>query len=121
MYGHSQRLSQLQYIVGLSLDRCGLTKEGLQLMHDLGLCVSPRSVLRKKKELVAEQEEKIKSTVTAFVKNCEKSASKDDTVSSQTIQVNSQEKATAATTLLQDLDHSRTDIVIEYQNFNILY
>ena len=27
MYGHSQRLSQLQYIVGLSLDRCGLTKE----------------------------------------------------------------------------------------------
>nr|XP_022328665.1 uncharacterized protein LOC111127726 isoform X1 [Crassostrea virginica]XP_022331633.1 uncharacterized protein LOC111129505 isoform X1 [Crassostrea virginica] len=110
MYGHSQRLSQLQYIVGLSLDRCGLTKEGLQLMHDLGLCVSPRSVLRKKKELVAEQEEKIKSTVTAFVKNCEKSASKDDTVSSQTIQVNSQEKATAATTLLQDLDHSRTGI-----------
>ena len=46
-------------------------------MHDLGLCVSPRSILRKKKELVAEQEEKIKSTVTAFVKNCEKSASKD--------------------------------------------
>ena len=35
-----------------------------------------------------------------------------DTVSSQTIQVNSQEKATytAATTLLQDLDHSRTGI-----------
>ena len=51
--------------------------QGLQLMHDLGLCVSPRSILRKKKELVAEQEEKIKSTVTAFVKNCEKSASKD--------------------------------------------
>lgn len=27
LYGHSQRLCQLQYIVGLSLDRCGLTKE----------------------------------------------------------------------------------------------
>ena len=27
MYGHSQKLSQLQHIVGLALDRCGLTKE----------------------------------------------------------------------------------------------
>ena len=45
----------------------------MQLMHDLGICVSPRSVLRKKKGLVAEQEKKIHSTVTAYVKRCENS------------------------------------------------
>lgn len=51
-----------------------LTLQGLQLMHDLGICVSPRSVLRKKRDLVAEQKEKIKSTVTAYVQQREKSA-----------------------------------------------
>lgn len=40
-------------------------------MHDMGICVSPRSVLRKKRDLVAEQNE---TNVTAYGQQCEKSA-----------------------------------------------
>ena len=47
--------------------------QGLQVLHDLGVSVSPRSILRKKNELVSEQEEKIKQTVTAYVQQREKS------------------------------------------------
>ncbi|KAK3082515.1 hypothetical protein FSP39_020178 [Pinctada imbricata] len=72
MYGRNMKNSILQYITGLTVDSCGITKEGLQVLHDLGVSVSPRSILRKKNELVLEQEEKIKQTVTAYVKQREK-------------------------------------------------
>lgn len=49
-------------------------------MHDLGICVFPRSVMRKKRDLVVKQKEKIKSTVTAYVQQCEKSASNPQTL-----------------------------------------
>ena len=40
-------------------------------MHDLGICVSPSSIHRKKKELVKKQEERINNTVTQYVKEKE--------------------------------------------------
>ena len=43
-------------------------------MHDLGISVAPRSIVRKKEELEAEQDERIKRTVTMFVEQREKMA-----------------------------------------------
>ncbi|XP_033724660.1 uncharacterized protein LOC117314680 [Pecten maximus] len=66
MYSRCQRLNLLQYILALVLDRCGLTKEGLQLMHHLGLSMSHGSILRKKTDLVDYQKEIIIKSVTSF-------------------------------------------------------
>ncbi|XP_069120850.1 uncharacterized protein [Argopecten irradians] len=71
LYSHSQRLSQLQYIVGLVLDSCGLTKGGIQILHDLGISVSYRAIIRKKKALVDQQKETIVKVLTGYLKHAE--------------------------------------------------
>lgn len=71
LYGRSQRQNQLQYILGLVLDKCGLTKEGMKILHDLGIAISTTSIQRKKKQLIAQQEKRIQKVVTDYVKYVE--------------------------------------------------
>lgn len=71
LYGRSQRQNQLQYILGQVLDKCGLTKEGMKILHDLGKAISTTSIQRKKKQLVAQQEKRIQKVVTDNVKYVE--------------------------------------------------
>uniref|UniRef100_K1PW33 Uncharacterized protein n=1 Tax=Magallana gigas TaxID=29159 RepID=K1PW33_MAGGI len=67
LYTRSQGLNQLQYILGLIADKCGMTKEGLKILHDLGVVVSPTSIMKKKKQLVKQQEKQIMETVSTYV------------------------------------------------------
>lgn len=43
LYTRSQGLNQLQCTLGLIADKCGMNKEGLKILHDLGVVVSPTS------------------------------------------------------------------------------
>ncbi|KAH3790549.1 hypothetical protein DPMN_168751 [Dreissena polymorpha] len=63
LYGRCQQLNLLQYIIGLTLDRCGLNKEGLNILHDIGLSVSYTSVHNKRKSLVKQHEDNLNSVV----------------------------------------------------------
>lgn len=67
LYTRSQGLNQLQYILGLIEDKCGMTKEGLKILHDLGVVVSPTSIMKKKKQIVKQHEKQIMETVTTYV------------------------------------------------------
>ncbi|XP_061170636.1 uncharacterized protein LOC133180041 [Saccostrea echinata] len=64
LYGRSRSVNQLQYILGLTLDKCGVSKEGLKILHDLGISVASSTVNKEKKQLIKEQEKKVSATMT---------------------------------------------------------
>ncbi|XP_053388275.1 uncharacterized protein LOC128551441 [Mercenaria mercenaria] len=68
LYARCQQLNLLQYILGLTYDRCGLNKEGLSILHAIGLSVSYTSIHNKRKHLVKQQEKKIDNVVRKYVK-----------------------------------------------------
>ncbi|XP_062581802.1 uncharacterized protein LOC134243566 isoform X2 [Saccostrea cucullata] len=64
LYGRSRSVNQLQYILGLTLDKCGVSKEGLKILHDLGISVASSTINKEKKQLIKEQEKKVSATMT---------------------------------------------------------
>ncbi|XP_048763890.2 uncharacterized protein LOC125671936 isoform X1 [Ostrea edulis] len=71
LYGRSQTINQLQYILGLILQKCGLNREGMNIIHDLGITISPTSLHKKTKELVKQQENRLHSMMTSYVEEIE--------------------------------------------------
>ncbi|XP_061187058.1 uncharacterized protein LOC133195217 [Saccostrea echinata] len=67
LYGRSRSVNQLQYILGLTLDKCGVSKEGLKILHDLGISVASSTVIKEKKQLIKEQEKKVSATMTRYL------------------------------------------------------
>lgn len=63
-YGRSRSVNQLQYTLGLTLDKCGLSKEGLKILHDLGITVASSTINKEKKHLIKEQEKKLSATMS---------------------------------------------------------
>ncbi|KAK3085431.1 hypothetical protein FSP39_003218 [Pinctada imbricata] len=66
LYGRSRSMNQLQLALGLILDKCGLTKEGLKILHDMGITVASSSIHKQKKKLIKEQEKQISTTMSRY-------------------------------------------------------
>ncbi|XP_078311822.1 uncharacterized protein LOC111117593 [Crassostrea virginica] len=71
LYGRSQTTNRLQYILGLTLQKCGLNREGINIIHDLGMSVSSSSLHKKTKQLVKQQESQLHSLMTSYVEEVE--------------------------------------------------
>ncbi|KAL4219951.1 Translation initiation factor [Mactra antiquata] len=67
LYARNQTINLIQYILGIILDSSGLTKEGLNIVHQIGLTVSHTSIYNKKKDLIYKQEENIEKVVKSYV------------------------------------------------------
>ncbi|XP_056017062.1 uncharacterized protein LOC130046638 [Ostrea edulis] len=71
LYGRSHTINQLQYILGLILQKCDLNREGMNIIHDLGRTISPTSLHKKTKNLVKQQENRLHSTMASYVEENE--------------------------------------------------
>lgn len=67
LYGRSQNMNQLQYILGFNLQKRGLNRESLNFFHDLGISVSHASLQRKTKELGKQQEHRFQSQLSTCI------------------------------------------------------
>lgn len=78
LYGRSHNMNQLQYIIGFTLKKCGLSKESVNIFHDLGISVSHTSLQRKTKELEKQQDHQIQSLISTYTEEVKCLQSKEN-------------------------------------------
>uniref|UniRef100_A0A8W8J6B5 Uncharacterized protein n=1 Tax=Magallana gigas TaxID=29159 RepID=A0A8W8J6B5_MAGGI len=62
----NHQFSQIHHVIGFVLDQCGATKEAISILHDMGISVTHSTILKKRKILVKQQEDRIKATAQAY-------------------------------------------------------